>query len=150
MGLQENKRTFRELMMQQTPEPVWQLECKTTLISYRNSLSREGKNTEAAKKKHPNPPPPPPLVVGCSKGVSTPCCFLAGFVQGVNHHYSSHCVNMSEEESHAVTADGVKTLTTIPWSWFMQSIRPITGEGLMPLRWNGRCLFYLFIYLFTI
>lgn len=64
---------------------------------------------------------------------------------GLNNHCSSHCVNMLEEESTAVTADRVKTLTTFPWSWFMQSIHPITGDGLIPPGWNGQRL-YIFIF----
>lgn len=74
------------------------------------------------------------------------CLFLLAMsFHGLNNHCSSHCVNMLEEESNAVTADGVKTLTTFPWSWFMQSIHPITGDGLIPPGWNGQRL-YIFIF----
>lgn len=115
--------------VQQTQESVWQLECQKTSIWCRNSLFGAGKCSEAAFSKAKSP-----LVAGCGKAISHPSCFSS----------ATRCVNM-EGESFAVTADGVKTLTTFPWSRFIQSIHPITGDGLMLPCWNGQCL-YLFLY----
>lgn len=87
-----------------------------------------------SKAKHPGSPPGGRLRYSYKHPLLFPAAFSF-----------SGWVNMLEGESAAVTADGVKTLTTFPRRRFMQSIHPITGDGLMLPCWKGQCL-YLFLY----
>lgn len=73
----------------------------------------------------------PPLVVGCCKGIRAPLLSVAAVALFNRCPSAARWFNMFEEESSAVTAGRVKTLTTFPWSRFMQSIHPITGNALM-------------------
>lgn len=49
---------------------------------------------------------------------------------------------MLHQEETAVAADGVKILTTVAWSHFIQSIHSISGDSLMLQCWNGQYLFF--------